>query len=92
MLYISTVIGTVVFCPSKLTQKEIEERISKKTNNEYILVGKYLGINTPTKIKHETCGTTYMASPSYILKGQNLCPNKKCIEARKDPNKYKKMF
>lgn len=57
----------------KYTTKEIKEKIFELTDNEYEMMGEYVGALTKFKIKHNTCGCEYMVSWDGFQKG-NRCP------------------
>jgi hypothetical protein len=55
--------------------------VENMTNGEYIVVGKYSGVNEKIKIKHLKCGTIFEMTPSHFKQGQR-CTNKECLHDR----------
>ena len=39
----------------KRTTEEFKEEIKKLTNDEYLVIGEYIGTNSKIKIKHNIC-------------------------------------
>jgi len=57
---------------------DFAKEVSYLSNNEYSLVGPYLGANVKTKVKHLKCGTVYEVTPHNFKHGKR-CPN--CISS-----------
>lgn len=51
--------------PLKQFNKEVKEVLG----NDYEVIGNYTNKETPIKMRHQTCGKTYKASPNNILRG-----------------------
>lgn len=63
----------------KRTQSSFEIELSKLTNDEYELIGRYTKLEDKTKFKHLVCGTVYESTPRNLIRGRG-CP--KCKESK----------
>lgn len=73
-------------CPACTTQKmrklfstsqdDFKRRISEKYNDEYIVLGEYVNINTSVELQHKKCGNSFMYKPNLLYeKRQHICPH-----------------
>jgi hypothetical protein len=60
--------------PSRLTQKEFEDKIKLTTNGEYIVIGKYETRRTKVKLKHTICNREWEVSPKIFFDNGKRCP------------------
>lgn len=58
---------------NKLTKELLEKRISNLGNNEYELVGDYINIDKPVKMKHLKCNNIYEVTINNFSHGER-CP------------------
>jgi hypothetical protein len=66
---------------ARITDDEINSRLSNKRNNEYLLDGPSKGIKTKTKIRHIVCGNSWEVVPHDVIRGVSTCP--KCAVAKR---------
>lgn len=66
---------------ARITDEEINSRLSNKRNSEYLLDGPSNGIKTKTRIKHITCGNSWEVVPHDVIRGVSTCP--KCAVAKR---------
>jgi len=76
--------------PRKKTHEEFVQEVYNLTNDEYIVIGKYINSNTHITIKHniENCGFEYPVKPHHFLH-DSRCPE--CFgNKKKTTEQYKK--
>lgn len=82
--------------PRKKTQEEFEKEVLEKTNNEYMVLGKYINNRTKIKFKHIKCGTVFETTPKDFIDGKSRCPEQGKINMkmaqRKSSQKFEEEF
>ena len=59
--------------PKRKTQKEFIEEVNKITNNEYLVIGKYINNKTKIKFKHLKCNCEFETIPKDFINGKSRC-------------------
>jgi len=54
--------------PRKLTQEEVQNRIDKKQDNQYLIIGKYINKDTPMLVKCRLCNIEWMVTPNIMFR------------------------
>jgi len=70
-----------LYCPNcdssrKKTPEQVRQQILDYTNNELVLVGEYLGTNTATEFRCNTCQRVKRFKPNQILTENRRCNHK----------------
>jgi len=65
----------------KRTTEDFKKEVKSLTNNEYIVKGEYINIDTPIEIMHTTCGNIYKVTPNNFIHKNQRCP--KCLKRSK---------
>lgn len=55
------------------TTEQFKQEVCDIVGNEYSVLGKYININTPIKMRHNTCGDEFMMIPNNFLHKGNRC-------------------
>lgn len=63
----------------KWDTEEFSQYVLEKEKGEYLLIGEYINARTKTEMKHNTCGWTYLVTPSDFKSGYR-CP--KCASSK----------
>ncbi|WP_142415403.1 hypothetical protein [Hathewaya massiliensis] len=61
------------FGNSKKNTEQFKQKIKEKHGKEYTVLDEYINSQTPTLVKHNTCGYEWYATPNNLLQGHN-CP------------------
>lgn len=71
---------------ARFTTASLTVAMKNKFGDEYTFIGPYKGVHKPMPLKHNPCGSVYMATVSKLLdQGQNRC---KVCKHIKDSNKF----
>jgi hypothetical protein len=78
--FLSSYNGSCPFCHSghQLSQSDASKKISKISENEYVLVGKYINAHTRIKVKHLKCGSIISTTLQSIESKGHVPKCKKC--------------
>ena len=70
------------YCASNArgTTEKFKEKVKDKYGDEYQVVGVYVDVKTPIKIRHKVCGYVWEPTPNNFLSGRSHCP--KCRNKR----------
>lgn len=57
----------------KKTHSQFVKELYGKVGDKFTVVGEYVNVNTPIKVKHNKCSNEYLARPNHLLSGTG-CP------------------